>query len=123
VLGERTIRMSAPLGFGEEVSRDFLKHPFKVGDQVRTGRFTVTIEDVLASSHKPRTVRFDFDTPLQAAPWRLYQWGDHGYEPFMLPAVGQSVTLPAVSVGKLVAQRIKSSLCAALPHGVSRCQG
>jgi len=123
VLGERTVRMSAPLGFGEEVSRDFLKHPFKVGDQVRTGRFTVTIEDVLASSHKPRTVRFDFDTPLQAAPWRLYQWGDRGYEPFTLPAVGQSVTLPAVSVGKLVAQRIKSSLCAVMPHGVSRCQG
>lgn len=109
VLSDRSIRMAAPDGFGEALSRDFRTYPFKAGDQVRAGRFTATVEDVTPYG-KPKVVRFEFDTPLQSASWRFYQWGEAGYVPFTLPALGQTMTLPAINVGKLAMTRLKSSL-------------
>lgn len=109
VLSDTAIRMSAPNGLGEALSRDFKKHPFKPGDQVRAGRFTALVEDVTPFG-KPKVVSFQFDTPLQASSWRIYQWGDAGYVPFTLPAVGQTVTLPAINIGQLAMKRIKASM-------------
>ncbi|MDO9235480.1 MAG: hypothetical protein Q7U28_05515 [Aquabacterium sp.] len=53
--------------------------------------------------------QFAFDTPLHQQPWHLFVWGKNGYVPFVLPAIGQSLTLPAVNMGKLVGKRLKSS--------------
>lgn len=107
VVDDTTLRISAPRGIGETVSRDFYKHPFRVGDTVRAGHFTVSIEAVTPQG-KAQTARFTFDTPLHAAPWRLYAWGDAGYEPFSLPAAGHSVTLAPANIGKLVTKQLKS---------------
>lgn len=109
VLDERTLRMSAPRGFGEAVSRDFLKYPFKVGDRIRAGHFTVAVEEVTPLG-KASTVRFAFDTPLRESPWQLYAWAESGYEPFSLPAVGQSVVLPPFDLGKLAMRQLKTAL-------------
>lgn len=109
VLDERTLRMSGERGFGEAVSRDFLKYPFKVGDVIHAGHFTVTVEAVTPLG-KASQVRFDFDTPLTAAPWRMYAWVDSGYQPFRLPAPGQSVVLPAVDVGKLASRQLRNAV-------------
>lgn len=108
-LSDRSFRMTAPDGFGEALSRDFRTLPFKVGDRVRAGRFVATVEDVTPYG-KPKVVRFEFDTPLSSTPWRFYQWGEAGYVPLMLPAPGQTITLPAINVGKLAVTRLKASL-------------
>jgi hypothetical protein len=108
-VSDRTIRMTAPNGFGEALSRDFSTHPFKAGDKVRAGQFAVAVEEVTPYG-KPKVVRFEFDTPWRSASWRFYQWGEAGYVPFTPPALGQTVTLLPINVGKLAMARLKSSL-------------
>jgi hypothetical protein len=115
VLDTRTIRLSAPRGFGDAVSRDFIKHPFKAGDVVSAGHVQVSVEAV-TDFGKPQVARFRFDVPLRDAPWQFYAWGDEGYERFELPRAGQSVTVARAGMGKLMKRRLSASLRAIGVH-------
>jgi len=108
VVDERTLVITGPLGIGESLSRDFRKQPFKVGDQVRAGQFVATVEEVTPYG-KAKTARFRFDTALHEPHWQIYAWGKAGYEPFVLPAVGQSVTLNKSDLGPMVSKRVKAT--------------
>ena len=55
----------------------------------------------------PSKVRFHFPASMNDPQWQFYAWKDTGYAPFELPAVGQSVHLDAVDLGKMVAGRLK----------------
>lgn len=109
VLDERTLRLSGAKGFGEAVSRDFLRYPFKVGDTIRAGHFLVTVEAVTPLG-KASTVRFQFDTPLNESPWQLYAWGESGYAQFSLPQPGRTIVLPAVDLGKVASREFKNAV-------------
>lgn len=101
VLDERTIRLSGPR-FGDSMSRDFHTLPFKAGDTVHAGNFDVTIEEVTPEG-MARVARFRFAVPLGDASLGFYAWGENGgYVPFALPAVGQSIAVPKVDLGKMV---------------------
>lgn len=53
--------------------------------------------DVLSTTadDRPKSVRFRFDVPLEDRSLYFARWDVQRYAPFTLPAIGQSVTLPA----------------------------
>jgi hypothetical protein len=108
-LGEREIEVRGSIGLGEFVSRDFRVQPFHQGERMQAGHFIVTVEEV-APNGNARSARFEFDSPLNRAPWQLYAWGASGYERFQLPPVGQSVVLPSVNVSKIVKKKLGALL-------------
>ena len=92
VLDEHTMRLHAPEGFGDNLSRDIVKQPFRPGERMRAGRFVMTVESVSATGW-PTTVLCRFDLPLHDPRLRFQAWQKDRYEPFTLPEVGRSVTL------------------------------
>lgn len=109
VLTPRSIRLAGDRGLGEPISRDMKKQPLQVGDSIRAGSFLVTVEAVNAEGNATQAL-FEFDTPLQDAPWQFYNWSESGYQRFRLPAVGRSVTLPPVNLGTAMKKRLKDML-------------
>jgi len=43
-------------------------------------------------------VRFRFSVPLEDSSLRWMTWEGRGYEPFVIPAVGETRTLPAINL-------------------------
>jgi hypothetical protein len=100
VLDERTIRISGAR-FGDSMSRDFQTLPFKPGDAVHAGNFDVTIEAVTPEG-MASVARFRFNAPLSDASLGFHAWSEEGgYAPFKLPAIGQSMAVPKVDLGKM----------------------
>jgi hypothetical protein len=61
---------------------------------------TVTVTKVTADL-RPKEIRARFDAPLEDPSLLFLQWTTAGYAPFTVPAVGQSVSLPAMDYTKL----------------------
>jgi hypothetical protein len=74
-----------------------LKARFGRGRRFTLAAMQVEIVDVDARG-APRRVRFDFPTPLEDPSRRLLYWTDRGIEPFPLPAVGERVEVPRMSL-------------------------
>jgi hypothetical protein len=66
----------------------------KKGDRYRLGGLTVEVLE-LDAADLPSRVAFRFDAPLDAPDfhWLRFDWQTFSYEPFTIPAIGQSVTL------------------------------
>ncbi len=71
--------------------------PMARGDTIRLTGVTVEVTAVTPDG-RPDEVTFSFDENLEALSLRWVQWRDGVYVPFQVPGVGQSVTLPAVTV-------------------------
>ncbi len=70
--------------------------PFRVGQRFERRRLRIEVVAVTADA-RPAEVRFDFDAPLEDASWRWLQWRDGGYANWQPPAVGETVTLEALT--------------------------
>jgi hypothetical protein len=72
---------------------------YKKGDRHRLGDLTVEVLE-LDASDLPSRVAFHFDTSLDSPDfrWLWFDWRTSSSEPFKMPAIGQSVTLPGPSL-------------------------
>lgn len=73
------------------------KHPFARGDSVALEESNIEITEVTRDG-RPAEVRVQFHEPLESPSLQFMQWGTSDYQPFTLPAVGQSVVIPAVDM-------------------------
>jgi hypothetical protein len=69
-------------------------HPLRVGDCVNLTGMTVEI-NTLTEDGRPSEVSFRFSVPLEDSSLRWLRWEGEGYSPFTIPAIGESVVLPA----------------------------
>jgi hypothetical protein len=71
--------------------------PMQEGERIELTGLTVEIMTVTEDG-RPHEVAFRFDRSLDDPSLRWLEWDDGVYVPFVLPPVGESVTLPAVTV-------------------------
>jgi hypothetical protein len=71
--------------------------PFRLGERIAYGGATIEIIEV-TDAGRPITISAQFDVDLDDPTLRWLQWKNGVYEPFKLPAVGETVTLPSVIV-------------------------
>jgi hypothetical protein len=71
------------------------RFPFAVGETYRLTGFEAKIVEI-TDDGRPRTVQFRFSSPLEDPSLRWVSWGKRGFEPFVLPGVGERKVLPAV---------------------------
>lgn len=71
-----------------------LMHPFSAGEKVQLTGVTYTVLS-LTEDDRPQVVRVIFDRSLEDASlrWYWWDWSRSSYQPFILPAVGESVTV------------------------------
>lgn len=97
-IDERTLDVQPNAGFLREKNEQLLRgrqHDFEVNDRVFLSGLTVEIR-ALTGDGRPARARFVFDHPLEAREYLWLVWRDDGYVPFTPPAIGASVTIPAL---------------------------
>jgi len=72
---------------------------YKKGDRYNLGGLTVEVLE-LDAADLPSWVAFHFDTSLDSpdSRWLWFDWRTSSTEPFKIPAIGQSVTIPGPSL-------------------------
>jgi hypothetical protein len=105
-LDTHTLRIEASRGFGDDVSRDLTRRPFKVGETVDAGIFVAVVER-LKPDGRAESVRLHFKHGLDHAATSFHVWADDRYVPFAMPAVGahEPVVLGPSSIQRLVRRR------------------
>lgn len=68
-----------------------------VGETIELADATFVVDSVTTDG-RPLDVRVRFHERLESPRYLFMQWGRHEYVPFALPAIGDSVTLPAVDM-------------------------
>ncbi|NOX59530.1 MAG: hypothetical protein GXP29_11835 [Planctomycetes bacterium] len=68
--------------------------PFMAGERIELSDCTIEIVEI-TTDHRPATVCFRFDKPLEDEALRWVYWKTDRFSPFDLPNVGETVTLPA----------------------------
>jgi hypothetical protein len=94
---ERTVRVTPDGGYLPSVGERMLRSPSRplgVGTRIVLDGMTVEILAVGADG-RPATARMRFDVPLEDRSLYWAAWDGRGYAPFVPPAVGATVTLPA----------------------------
>jgi len=71
--------------------------PMTIGEKINLLGVTVEIT-ALTDDGRPAEAAFRFAMKPESLLFRWLQWEDGAYVPFALPAVGETVTLPAVTV-------------------------
>ncbi len=94
---ERTLVLAPEGGFllptWAELFRSAALEPATPGDTVNLDGMEVMIREVLPDG-RPSVVAFRFAAPLETATYHWYFWGSTDYQPFDLPAVGDSSHIP-----------------------------
>ena len=96
----RTLRIRPEAGFLSNSTQWMFrspKQPFARGDTVTLGESTIEITE-LTRDGRPAEVRVQFHEPLESPSLAFMQWGTSDYLPFRPPAVGRSLTIPAVDM-------------------------
>lgn len=104
---ERTLVVWPSAGFFQEpLSRVFRSAtlPFAAGDKVTLSNLTAEVLEA-SSEGTPQKVAYHFDRPLEDAQLTFVSWVDRGFVPFVPPAVGQTVTLPAIDYAKALGSK------------------
>jgi hypothetical protein len=97
---ERTLNLRFKEGlFARPMERLFRarRRPFEVGDTYPLTGFVARIAEITEDG-RPTSVQFRFAVPLEDDSLRWVGWERLGFEPFELPRVGESVTLPPVDM-------------------------
>ncbi len=102
-MDRRTFRVRPDGGFlispSERMLRS-LRHPMKLGDEVRLTGMTVSISELTWDGRPAEAVvRFDRDADDPSIVW--LEWRGRGYAPFALPAVGATVVVPKADFLKI----------------------
>jgi hypothetical protein len=74
---------------------------FAVGETVWMPDFDAEVRSI-TDDGRAKAVAFRFRKPLDSARYRFVMWGPRGAEPFELPAVGETVVLPAEGITSLI---------------------
>lgn len=106
VLDAHTIRLRSGKAFQEPLMRDLVTLPFKPGDTVRMGQVQVVVETVNQQG-APLSATFRFEHGLHDASWAFYVWRETAYVPLTLPAVGETLYLPAMDMKKAMWRSVR----------------
>ena len=99
-LDERSLKVAPRAGFLANSSQLVLRSlddPMRIGERVVLSDMSIEVV-ALTDDARPAEIVVRFDHTLESATYRWMHWGKHGYLPFVLPAVGQSVLIPAVDM-------------------------
>lgn len=97
---DRTLRIRPNAGFLSSTSQMMLcspTHPWKLGERIALSDSTIEIADLTADG-RPQEILVHFTVKLEDRSLEWLQWGEHGYVPFRLPAIGETVILPAANM-------------------------
>lgn len=98
-LGPRTLRVRPDKGFLQSTMGRMLRgseRPMHLGQTVDTTGMKARIT-AMTPDGRPAEAVFTFDRPLEDPSYIWLKWTDEAWKPFHLPAVGQSVVLPAAN--------------------------
>lgn len=99
-LDDNTLNVRPTEGYLSNSSQWMLRdrtHPSQVGDTVELADSTFVVKSV-TPDHRPLDVQVRFAEKLESPRYQWLQWGRHEYVSFHVPAVGESVTIPAVDM-------------------------
>jgi hypothetical protein len=99
-IDDRTLCIRPGAGFLSSTSQMMLRSttaPFRLGERITLSDSTIEVSDLTADG-RPREIVVRFTVKLEDGSLEWLQWGDHGYVPFRLPAVGETVVLPAADM-------------------------
>lgn len=97
---ERTLRVRAKAGFLSSSSQLMLRDPRRSprrGDTIELGAATIGVSESTLDG-RPLEIIVRFHQPLHGERLVFLQWQAHGYVPFLPPAAGESVTVPALDL-------------------------
>lgn len=100
---DRTLRVELPDGFLSLASERMQRgagNPMPVGYTVTLTGMRVEVTR-LTDDRRPREILVRFDLALDSPTLQLLQWTPDGYGPFVPPAIGERLTLPAIDFTKL----------------------
>jgi hypothetical protein len=86
--------------FGDRTFRA-ARRPIKSGETVALGDVTITVTEVAADGN-PMAAEFAFREPLESGDYVWRQWTERRCESLQLPRLGETVTLPAVDLLRLL---------------------
>jgi len=105
VLDPYTVRVEVSREFGDYLSRDVLRNPFKVGELGHAGLFVAEVEHVKPDG-RADVVRFRFHRRLDDPSLRFFVWSYDRYVPYAMPTVGSpEVRFELASVKHLIRRR------------------
>jgi hypothetical protein len=105
VMGGHRLRIHASKGFGEDLTRDLLRQPLRVAEEVDAGVFRAKVLSVKPDG-RGETVELTFDRPLNDPSLAFFIWSDNGYVPFQVPEAGSlPMHFQPSTVRKLIARR------------------
>jgi hypothetical protein len=99
-LDDKTLNIHPTEGYLSNSSQWMLRdrsRPSRVGDTVELADSTFVVMSV-TNDQRPLDVQVRFAEPLESPHYQWLQWGRHEYVSFHVPAVGESVTIPAVDM-------------------------
>src|SRR5262249_34075614 len=82
----------------DSVFRDPTARPFRPRQVIDLSDVQIRVLTITADG-RPARVAFQFKVPLEDGSLRWLQWERGVYQPFALPAVGQTIDLPAAYPG------------------------
>jgi len=97
--GERTLEVVQTKGFFHEpFSMVFRKadKPLQLGEQVKIAGMTATAKAYTSDRKRIGAVEFELDAPLEDPRYVWVSWRTTKFEPFVVPAVGEEVEIPAI---------------------------
>ena len=101
---ERTLRIRPGAGFLSSTSQMMLRsltHPMRLGERITLSGMTIEVSD-LAPDGRPLEIVVRFAHQLEDPSLEWLKWDEHGYVPFQLPAVGETVVLPAANMREVL---------------------
>jgi hypothetical protein len=101
---EQTLRIRPGAGFLSSTSQMMLRslnHPMRLGERIALSGMTIEVSD-LGPDGRPLEIVVRFAQKLEDPSLEWLKWGEHGYVPFQLPKVGESVVLPAANMREVL---------------------
>jgi hypothetical protein len=101
---ERTLRIRPGAGFLSSTSQMMLRslaQPARLGERITLSGMTIDVSDV-GPDGRPLEIVVRFAEKLEHPSLEWLKWGEHGYVPFQLPEVGETVVLPAANMREVL---------------------
>jgi MFS family permease len=101
---DRTLRIRPGAGFLSSTSQMMLRsltNPFRLGDRIALSDVVIEVSDV-APDGRPLEILVRFTVRLEDPSLDWLKWEGHGYVPFQLPKVGETVVLPAANMREVL---------------------
>jgi hypothetical protein len=94
------LEIFAEKGYFSLIDTLFRDSPMKIGQEVILTGLTVKILS-LTNKGFPQNVKFTFEKPLEDSDYKFVCWKNMGYEPYVLPEIGETGFLPKFNMSEL----------------------